>query len=130
MHAESIQQSAEVRNSKRSQYFTSLKSKKRIAELFTKGGKAFGKSLMVRYARSEAAKPPLSVVFAVSKKTGDAPLRNRIKRRLREALFAIMKASEVKSVGFDIAIIPKKEVADLDFAALCDELRVALKKLR
>lgn len=85
---------------------------------------------MIRYARSEIQNPPFSVVFAVSKKTGDAPLRNRIKRRLREALFAIMKAGEVKPAGFDLAIIPKKEVADLDFAKLCDELRVALKKLR
>lgn len=84
---------------------------------------------MIRYAKSGVINPPFQVVFAVSKKTGDAPLRNRIKRRLREALFAIMKAGEVKAAGFDLAIIPKKDVADLDFAVLCDELRVALKRL-
>ena len=73
--------------------------------------------------------PPFYVVFAVSTRLGDAHVRNRIKRRLREALHALLKTGGVKRSGFDLAIIPKKETADLPFADLCHDLEMALKRL-
>jgi ribonuclease P protein component len=56
-------------------------------------------------------------------------VRNRIKRRLREALFLLLKEGKVKQAGFELAIIPKKEVADLDFSELAADLQSALKRL-
>lgn len=114
---------------KRSHYFTSLKLKKRIDHLFKSGGKAFGKNLMLRFERSTQINPPFQVVFAVSRKLGGAPVRNRIKRRLREALFLLLKEGKVKQTGFELAIIPKKEVVDLDFSELAADLQSALKRL-
>lgn len=83
---------------------------------------------MLRYTRAPAEQPPYRVVFAVAAKLGDAHKRNRIKRRLREALFAILKTGGAKT-GFDVAILPRQEIADLPFAALCDELKLVLQKL-
>ncbi len=114
---------------KRSHYFTSLKLKKSIDHLFKSGGKAFGKYLMLRFEHSNEVNPPFQVVFAVSRKLGDAHVRNRIKRRLREALFILLKEGKVKQSGFELAIVPKKEVADLDFAELGADLQAALKRL-
>lgn len=84
---------------------------------------------MLRFERSSEVTPPFQVVFAVSSRLGDAHMRNRIKRRLREALFAVLKEGTLKQQGFELAIVPKKEVADVDFAALCNDLKTALKKL-
>ena len=114
---------------KRSHYFTSLKLKKRIDDLFKSGGKAFGKSLMLRFKRSTEIDPPFQVVFAVSRKLGDAHVRNRIKRRQREALFSLLKENKVKQAGFDLAVIPKKEVVDIDFSVLVADLQSALRRL-
>jgi ribonuclease P protein component len=116
-------------NAKRSQYFTSLKLKKRIDRLFKSGGKAFGKNLMLRFERSKEVDPPFQVVFAVSRKLGGAHVRNRIKRRLREALFLLLKEGKVKQTGFELAVIPKKEVADLEFSELVADLQSAMKRL-
>ncbi len=131
MHADNFQQSAKIKKA-RAQYFLSLKSKKSIGSLFKTGGKVFAKKLMLRFNRSDLrtqADPPFHVVFAVSAKLGDAHVRNRIKRRLREALHEIMKSGAVKQVGFDLAIIPKKETADADFGDLCADLKMALQRL-
>lgn len=97
--------------------------------LFKSGGKAFGKSLMLRFDRSKEVDPSFQVVFAVSRKLGDAHVRNRIKRRLREALFHLLKQKTVKQSGFELAIIPKKEVADIEFSDLVADLQSALKRL-
>lgn len=84
---------------------------------------------MLRFERSTEIDPPFQVVFAVSRKLGDAHVRNRIKRRLREALFSLLKENKVKQAGFDLAVIPKKEVADIDFSDLVADLQSALKRL-
>ena len=85
---------------------------------------------MLRFNRAPETEPAFQVVFAVSARLGDAHVRNRIKRRLREALFATLQKGTVKKSGFDLAILPKKETADLPFEELCVELEMALKRLK
>jgi ribonuclease P protein component len=114
---------------KRSRYFTSLKLKRRIDQLFKNGHKAFGSYLMVRFDCTADAVPPLRVVFAVSSRLGPATVRNRIKRRLREALFQVLKEGQIKGAGFDLAIIPRKEVVELKFSELCNDLRQVLRRV-
>jgi len=82
---------------------------------------------MLRFDNTTDSVPPLRVVFAVSSRLGPATVRNRIKRRLREALFLTLKEGRSNASGFDIAIVPRKEVAELDFSELCDDLRQALR---
>ncbi len=84
---------------------------------------------MLRFDNTTDSVPPLRVVFAVSSRLGPATVRNRIKRRLREALFLTLKEGRANPAGFDIAIVPRKEVAELDFSELCADLRQALRRL-
>ena len=114
---------------KRSRYFTSLKLKNRIDHLFKNGQKVFGRYLMLRCDSSADAQAPLRAVFAVSSRLGSATVRNRIKRRLREALFLVLKEGRTNASGFDLAIVPRKEVAELDFAELCNDLRQVLRRV-
>ena len=59
---------------------------------------------------------------SVSKKTGNAVLRNKMKRRLR----MIISTLKIKN-GFDIFIIVNQEAASLNFEILSQELIKALK---
>ena len=67
------------------------------------------------------------VGIVVSKKVGNAVVRNRVRRRLREGLQALMKEKAV-SESFDLVVIARPIAADADYWQLKDALRYALKK--
>lgn len=113
----------------RSRYFIPLTRRGRIDHLFRNGRRIFGPHLMLRFDIAADKHSVLCVVFAVSSRLGPATFRNRIRRRLREALFLILKERKVPCSGFEIAIVPRKEVAEMDFAELCGELREVMRRL-
>ena len=59
-----------------------LKRKSDFDKVFSKGKKCYGRSLKMLYINSDS----LKIGFSVSKKHGNAVVRNRIKRLLRAAL--------------------------------------------
>jgi ribonuclease P protein component len=70
---------------------------------------------------------PIRIGFTVTKKNGTATERNRIRRRLREA---------VKRIGVvamrphhDYVLVGRRAALTRDFAALLDDLHVALKRI-
>jgi ribonuclease P protein component len=70
---------------------------------------------------------PIRIGLTVTKKNGTATERNRIRRRLREA---------VKQIGpvamrphHDYVLVGRRAALSRDFAALLDDLRAALKRL-
>ena len=70
---------------------------------------------------------PIRIGFTVTKKNGTATERNRIRRRLREA---------VKQVGVvamrpqhDYVLVGRRAALTRDFTALLDDLRNALKRV-
>lgn len=65
--------------------------------------------------------------IAVSKKHGSAVIRNRIKRRIKEA---VRKIEEKLSTGTQIVIIPAIGVDKLTFKELSGEILTALRKAR
>jgi ribonuclease P protein component len=57
--------------------------------------------------------------FSISRQTGGAVVRNRIRRRLREI---VRRNSSELPTGWDIVIHPRRTVAQSDFARLTTEL--------
>lgn len=65
--------------------------------------------------------------IVVSKKHGSAVIRNRIKRRIKEAVRSI---EEKLSTGIQIVVIPAIGVDRLTFKELSGEILAALRKAR
>ncbi len=77
------------------------------------------------------------VGIVVSKKVGKAVVRNRVRRRLREALKAILSDAELSDsakqrgeASFDLLVIARPEAALADYWQLKAALYQALKKAR
>jgi ribonuclease P protein component len=69
---------------------------------------------------------PARLGFTVTKKIGNAVIRNRTRRRLKEAARLVLAEEEVN--GVDLVLIGREATARRDFAALKDDLRRALAK--
>ena len=102
-----------------------LKNPREFSLVYSQGTPCFGKYIVVSIlpTKSQVSR----VGFAVSKKIGNAVMRNKIKRRLR----AIMQdvASQV-SPGYDLVIGAKRSATSASFSDLDRDLRLALKKGR
>jgi ribonuclease P protein component len=66
------------------------------------------------------------VGFSVSSKVGGAVVRNRLRRRLREAFRPLISGS---SSGVDLVVVARPEAAAARFAELDSELRSLAGKL-
>ena len=73
-------------------------------------------------AAIKLAKPGLRVGFTVGRALGGAVERNRIKRRLREA---VRLSAPPEALCADVVINPKKSLLKQDFEALLNEVRRA-----
>ena len=72
-------------------------------------------------------KEPVRLGFTVTKKIGNAVIRNRTRRRLKEAARLVLAEHSVS--GVDLVLIGRASTADRDFAALQDDVRRALTKV-
>ncbi len=70
---------------------------------------------------------PLRLGFTVTKKIGNAVIRNRTRRRLKEAARLVL-ASRAAS-GADLVLIGREATGERDFSSLQDDLRRALAKV-
>jgi ribonuclease P protein component len=104
--------------------------------VYKQGRRHFSSHITVFYLRQmEAAAPSGSasaknarVGFTVGKVLGGAVVRNRIKRRLREAVR--QRRSALSGVGsVDVVINPKKSVLTLEFSLLVEEVGRALETI-
>ena len=69
----------------------------------------------------------IRVGFTVTKKVGNAVVRNRAKRRLREAARAVLPL--YATPGCDYVLIGRDATLTRPFATLIDDLRQALRKV-
>ena len=67
------------------------------------------------------------VGFTATKKLGGAVVRNRVKRRLREAARAVLPLSAQR--GHDYVLIGREATAERPFAQLIEDLKQALRKV-
>ena len=88
--------------------------------VYQKGSRQFSGNLTVFYVRRQQENAPgPRVGFTVSRALGGAVERNRIRRRLREAIRACLPHLRAP---LDVVINPKKAVLKMEFAALEAEL--------
>ncbi len=103
--------------------------------VYKQGRRHFSASMTVFYWQRPAAgadavsaakpvAPGLRIGFTVSRALGGAVQRNRMKRRLREAVRLTWPpaGSNVAVVDVDIVINPKKSLLTVDFAAMVNEV--------
>ncbi len=71
----------------------------------------------------------LNVSFVAKKKIGNAVIRNKIKRRLRNIMNGIIKEKQV-SMGYCYLFLAKKNIFDDDFEKIKGILASDLKKIK
>ena len=69
---------------------------------------------------------PARLGFTVTKKVGNAVIRNRTRRRLKEAARLLLATREVR--GVDLVLVGRDATRGREFATLIDDLRRALDK--
>ena len=67
---------------------------------------------------------PVRLGFTVTRKVGDAVMRNRTRRRLKEAMRLLLRDCPVR--GADIVLIGRDSTRKRDFLTLQDDIRRAL----
>jgi len=90
--------------------------------VYKQGRRHFSASITVFYwprPEKEATATGLRVGFTVGRALGGAVQRNRMKRRLREA---VRMTRPAQGVAADVVINPKKSLLTTDFAALQNEV--------
>ena len=82
---------------------------------------------VLQAAPAEIDDPAVRVGFTVTKKNGNAPERNRIRRRLRETV----RRLDVMAMRphHDYVLVGRRTALTRDFAALLDDFLTALKRL-
>lgn len=68
---------------------------------------------------------PLRVGFTATKKLGNAVVRNRTKRRLREAARLLLARAPP---GHEVVLVGREATAKRDFSTLVGDVRAALKQ--
>ncbi len=102
-----------------------LRLKRRAEFLLVAGkGRKAAQPGLVLQGLSRGDGNPVRVGFTVTKKVGNAVVRNRTKRRLRAAARAVL--GETAVVGADLVLIGRDATRRRAFAALKDDLRKAL----
>lgn len=103
-----------------------LKRRAEFLRVASKGRKAAVHGLVMQALPHADPAGPARVGFTVTKKIGNAVVRNRTRRRLKEAARLYLRAHPV--TGVDLVLIGREGTRGRDFAALIDDVRRALAK--
>ena len=104
---------------------TRLKRRAEFLRAASKGRKAVATGLVLQ-ALPRSDDLPARVGFTVTKKVGNAVVRNRTRRRLKEAARLLLSEIDVGSV--DLVLIGRDATRGRKFSALVEDVRRALSK--
>lgn len=102
-----------------------LKRRAEFLRVAAKGRKAAVHGLVLQ-ALARPDQEPARIGFTVTKKIGNAVVRNRARRRLKEAARLLLKTRPLE--GADLVIIGREGTLRRRFVDLMDDLRRALDK--
>ncbi|HUZ64299.1 MAG TPA: ribonuclease P protein component [Acetobacteraceae bacterium] len=105
---------------------TRLKRRAEFLRVASKGRKAALPGLVLQ-ALARADDAPARLGFTVTRKVGNAVVRNRTRRRLKEAARLLLADRPV--IGADLVLIGRDATRGRAFAALIADLRQALAKV-
>ncbi|MBR0724007.1 ribonuclease P protein component [Bradyrhizobium manausense] len=89
------------------------------------GARANSPAFVLQSRRRDDA-GPIRIGFTVTKKNGNAPERNRIRRRLRELVKRLDPVS--MQPHHDYVLVGRRDALSRDFATMLDDLRIAFTK--
>lgn len=95
----------------------------RVAE----GGRVHSRGFSLQFAKREGAEIA-RLGFTVTKRVGNAVMRNRVRRRLKEA--ARLSFPEAARAGMDYVLVGRVEAATLPFPSLIADLKQALARAK
>jgi len=101
-----------------------LKKRRDFLRVSARGKRAARPGLVLQAAPGEEGR--LRVGFTVTKKVGNAVVRNRAKRRLREAARLTLPATG--AAGWDLVLVGRDGTGRRPFAELLADLRGALRQ--
>jgi len=111
--------------------FVTIKKRKDFLFAFSGGKKFVTNSFILQMVkRAETHPVPASEVrvgFTVTKKMGNAVIRNRIKRRLREACRLALEKYGL--AGYDYVIISRHKALSCEFSELQRDMDFAFRKI-
>ncbi len=84
--------------------------------------------LQVAAAPPDLVRPAIRVGFTVSRKVGNAVVRNRVRRRLREVARQVI--ADQARPDLDYVLVGRQAAVGRDFAALRQDLAEALRRLK
>ncbi|MEJ5185702.1 MAG: ribonuclease P protein component [Candidatus Geothermincolales bacterium] len=106
----------------------SLRNKRDFKKAIYGGKRIRLRYLTASFTANDLGKPRIGI--SVPKKMGGSVVRNRIKRRVREAFRLAFKEGEQEGLGIDMVFFPVKEVVTAPFEELKAEMREFIRRGR
>ncbi len=104
-----------------------LKQRQEFLTVAAKGGRAFSRSMVLQsYPNPLLGPDEIRLGFTVTKKVGNAVVRNRVRRRLREASRNLV--GEHGRGGWDYVFIGRKDAFDCPFSIIERDMRYVLSR--
>ena len=100
-----------------------LRKNMEFKKVYTGGKNFWNRNLVLYIKKNNLEEPRLGIT--ITKKVGNAVVRNKIRRRIKEIYR--LNLHKIKG-GYDLIIIPKKNVVDISFKDLESALNHILKR--